>query len=157
MLLLGVDRRFTCPDLNSLPRRRRLDPVNPYVELGLVVMIPTAAGYGLIFSVRGIRWAAERWPRPRPPEPEPIDRLTATLRRLRVELETLETRTGVPSKHVRLRALRGAYLDVLGTACQQLAVSPPRTGAQPFDQADIYRVESQLRERGVDVREPASR
>lgn len=131
--------------------------MNPYVELGLVVMIPTAAGYGLILSVRGIRWAAERWPRPRPPEPEPIDRLTATLRRLRADLETLETRTGVPNKHVRLRALRGAYLDVLGTACQQLAVSPPRTGAQPFDQADIYRVESQLRERGVDVREPAAR
>ena len=131
--------------------------MNPYVELGLVVMIPTAAGYGLILSVRGIRWAAGRWPRPRPPEPEPIDRLTATLRRLRADLETLETRTGVPNKHVRLRALRGAYLDVLGTACQQLAVSPPRTGAQPFDQADIYRVESQLRERGVDVREPAAR
>ena len=131
--------------------------MNPYVELGLVVMIPTAAGYGLIFAVRGIRWATERWPRPRPPEPEPIDRLTATLRRLRTELESLETRTGVPNKHVRLRALRGAYLDVLGTACRQLAVTPPRTGAQPFDQADVYRVESQLRERGVDVREPAAR
>ena len=130
--------------------------MNPYVELGLVVMIPTAAGYGLIFSSRGIRWAAERWPRPGPPEPEPIDRLTATLRRLRADLESLETRTGVPNKHVRLRALRGAYLDVLGTACQQLAVTPPRTGAQPFDQADVYRVESELRERGVDVREQAA-
>jgi hypothetical protein len=156
MLLLGIDLRFTRPDLNSLPSRRRLDPVNPYVELGLVVMIPTAAGYGVIFSARGIRWATERWPRPRPPEPEPIDRLTATLRRLRAELETLETRTGVPNKHVRLRALRGAYLDVLGTACQQLAVTPPRgSNAQSFDQADIYRVESELRQRGVDVREPA--
>jgi hypothetical protein len=158
MLLLGVDRRFTCPDLNSLPGRRRLDPVNPYVELGLVVMIPTAAGYGLIFSVRGIRWATERWPRPRPAEPEPLDRLTANLRRLRTELEGLETRTGVPNKHVRLRALRGAYLDVLGSACQQLAVTPPRgSSAQSFDQADIYRVESELRQRGVDVREPAAR
>jgi hypothetical protein len=132
--------------------------VNPYVELGLVVMIPTAAGYGLIFTARGIRWAAERWPRTQPPEPEPIDRLTATLRRLRAQLESLETTTGVPSKHVRLRALRGAYLDVLGTACQQLAVTPPRvTSARPFDQADVYRVESELRERGVDVREPAAR
>ena len=130
--------------------------MNPYVELGLVVMIPTAAGYGLIFSVRGIRWATERWPMPRPPEPEPIDRLTATLRRLRADLESLETRTGVPNKHVRLRALRGAYLDVLGTACRQLAVTPPRGGAQTFDQADIYRVELELRERGVDVREPAA-
>ena len=132
--------------------------MNPYLELVLVVMIPTAAGYGLIFSVRGIRWATERWPRPRPPEPEPIDRLTATLRRLRTDLESLETRTGVPNKHVRLRALRAAYLDVLRTACQQLAVVPPRgSGAQSFDQADIYRVESDLRQRGVDVREPATR
>jgi hypothetical protein len=132
--------------------------VNPYVELGLVVMIPTAVGYGLIYSARGIRWATERWPRPRPPEPEPIDRLTATLRRLRAELESMETRAGIPNKSVRLRALRGAYLDVLGTACRRLAVTPPRdTGAQPFDQADVYRVESELRQRGVDVREPAAR
>jgi hypothetical protein len=131
--------------------------VNPYVELGLVVMIPTAAGYGLILSLRGIHWAAERWPRPKAPELEPIERLTATLRRLRAELESMETRTGIPNKHVRLRALRGAYLDVLGTACQRLGVSPPRSaGARPFDQADVYRVESELRRRGVDVRESAT-
>src|SRR5499427_10392352 len=96
MLLLGVAPRFTCPDLNSLPSRRRLDPVNPYVELGLVVMIPTAVGYGLIFSLRGIHWAVERWPRSGPPELEPIEQLTATLRRLRADLENMETRTGIP-------------------------------------------------------------
>ena len=132
--------------------------MNPYVELGLVVMIPTAVGYGLIFSLRGIHWAVERWPRPRAPELEPIERLAATLRRLRAELESLETRTGVPNKHVRLRALRGAYMDVLGTACRRLGVTPPRgTSAQRLDQADVYRVESELRERGVDVREPTTR
>ena len=130
--------------------------MNPYVELGLVVMIPTAAGYGLIYSVRGIHWVVERWPRPRAPELEPIERLTATLRRLRAELESMETRTGIPNKHVRLRALRGAYLDVLGTACQRLAVAPPCGGSQRFDQADVYRVEAELRQRGVDVREPAA-
>jgi len=131
--------------------------VNPYVELGLVVMIPTAVGYGLIFSLRGIHWAVERWPRSGPPELEPIEQLTATLRRLRADLENMETRTGIPNKHVRLRALRGAYLDVLGTACRRLAVTPPRgTGTRPFDQADVYRVESELRQRGVDVREPAT-
>jgi hypothetical protein len=158
MVLLVIDRGFTCPDLNSLPSRRRLDPVNPYVELGLVVMIPTAVGYGLIFSLRGIHWAVDRWPRPRAPELEPIERLAATLRRLRAELESLETRTGVPNKHVRLRALRGAYMDVLGTACQRLGVTPPHgTSAQRFDQADVYRVESELRQRGIDVREPATR
>ena len=131
--------------------------MNPYVELGLIVMIPTVAGYGLIFSLRGIHWAVERWPRPGAPELEPIEQLTATLRRLRANLESLETSTGIPNKHVRLRALRGAYLDVLGTACRRLAVTPPRsTGARPFDQADVYRVEAELRQRGVDVREPAA-
>ena len=131
--------------------------MNPYVELGLVVMIPTAVGYGLILSVRGIRWASEHWPRSPAPELEPIERLTATLRRLRAELESMETRTGIPNKNMRLRALRGAYLDALGAACQRLAVAPPRgTGAQGFDQADVYRVESELRQRGVDVREPAT-
>jgi len=108
--------------------------VNPYVELGLVVMIPTAVGYGLIFSLRGIHWAVERWPRPRAPVPEPIERLTATLRRLRAELESLETRTGVPNKHLRLRALRAAYMDVLGTAADLGTARPatgPRSTAEP--------------------------
>src|SRR5262249_2189850 len=115
-------------------------------------MIPTAVGYGLIFSLRGVHWAVERWPRSRSPELEPIERLTATLRRLRSGRESRETRTGLPNKPVRLRALRGAYLDVLGTACQRLGVPPPRfTGAQRFDQADIYRVEAELRQRGLDV------
>lgn len=128
------------------------------MEFALVVMIPTAAGYGLILAFRGVRWAVERWPRSQPPEREPIELLTATLRRLRAELESMETRTGVPNKHVRLRALRGAYLDALGTACQRLAVTPPSSGGSPlFDQADVYRVESELRERGLDVREPVTR
>ena len=128
------------------------------MELILVVMLPTALGYGLIFSFRGFRWAHERWPRSPGPEPEPIERLTATLRRLRAELETMETRSGIPNKHVRVRALRGAYLDVLGAACQRLEVTPPRgAGTRGFDQADVYRVESELRQRGLDVREPAAR
>ena len=132
--------------------------MNPYVELGLVVMIPTAVGYGLILSLRGIGWAVERWPRPPAPELEPIERLTADLRRLRTQLEHMETRTDVPAKNLRLRALRGAYADALTTACQRLGVTPPRSaGAQPFNQADVYRVEAELRQRGVDVREPAAR
>ena len=131
--------------------------MSPYVELILVIMLPTALGYGLIFSFRGFRWASERWPRSRAPELEPIERLTATLRRLRAELESMETRTGIPNKNMRVRALRGAYLDALGTACQRLTVTPPRgAGSQRFDQAEVYRVESELRQRGVDVREPAA-
>jgi hypothetical protein len=56
--------------------------------------------------------------------------------------------------------LRGAYLDALGTACRRLEVSPPVVEAHPasprVNQAEIYRVEAALRQRGLDVREPAT-
>jgi hypothetical protein len=134
--------------------------VSPYLEIILVILLPTAAGYGLIGLVRLLRWAAGRWPAARAPEPEPIERLTQTLRRLRAELETVETAAGIPSKHVRLQALRGAYLDALKTACHRVGASPPQVtgpaGAERASQAEIYRVEAALRQRGVDVREPAT-
>jgi hypothetical protein len=135
--------------------------VSPYLALVAVVFLPTAIGYGVIGALRAARWA-ENWRQSRmaPPEPEPIERLAATLRRLRVELEAMETRTGVPNKHLRVEALRGAYLDVLGAACRRLEVSPPIAGGQPgsprVNQAEIYRVEAALRQRGLDVREPAA-
>jgi hypothetical protein len=47
---------------------------------------------------------------------EPIERLGANLRRLRAELEATETRSDVPAKALRLRALRGAYLGTLTAA-----------------------------------------
>jgi len=136
--------------------------VSPYLELIGVILLPTAVGYGVIGFFRGLRWAGERdWSRRGAPEPEPIDRLAANLRRLRVQLEDMETRTDLPGKHLRLQALRGAYSDALGTACQRLEVSPPLSAASAGNerayQADIYRVEAQLRQRGLDVREPASR
>jgi hypothetical protein len=122
-------------------------------------LLPIGAIYGLIASFRVARWAGERRDRHHATEPEPIERLAANLRRLRAQLETLETRTDVPAKNLRLRALRGAYLDALGTACRRLGVSPPRmTGppdGQQASQAEIYRVESDLRRRGLDVRELA--
>ena len=136
--------------------------MSPYVELILVILLPTAVGYGVIGLVRGFRWASERRrSRARRPEPEPIERLAANLRRLRAELEDLENRTGVPAKNLRLQALRGAYVDALGTACQRLKVGPPLQAGPPGGgrarQAEIYRVEAALRQRGLDVREPASR
>lgn len=129
-----------------------------FVLFIVAILLPTAVGYAAIFGVRTLRWASDR--RYRPPAPEPIERLTQTLRRLRAELETLETRTGVPNKNMRVSALRGAYLDALRTACERLEVEPPATvgpaGRQRADQAEIYRVESDLRQRGLDVREPAT-
>ena len=91
----------------------------------------------------------------RGPAPEPIGRLAADLRRLRADLEDTETRAGLTAKYHRVRALRGAYLDALSTACQRLDVDPPPGDEAPL--AEIYRVEAALRRRGLDVRETAPR
>jgi hypothetical protein len=113
-------------------------------------------------AVRVLRWAGQR--RSYPVVVEPIERLAARLRRLRVQLEDLETRPDVPHKGLRLRALRAAYVDSLITACERLEIKPPvgsqgalpRGPADRVPQAEIYRVEAALRERGLDVRETAS-
>lgn len=135
--------------------------MSPYLVLTAVVLLPTAIGYGVLGAFRAARWA-DNWRQSRiaVPAPEPIERLAGTLRRLRAELEAMETRSGVPNKHMRVGALRGAYLDALGTACRRLEVSPPAAGGHPasprVNQAEIYRVEAALRQRGLDVREPAT-
>jgi hypothetical protein len=92
----------------------------------------------------------------RQPVTEPIERLGSSLRRLRTQLDALETSAGVSAKHARLTALRGAYADALADACQRLEVEPPAGGARA-PQAEIYRAEAALRLRGLDVREPAPR
>lgn len=135
--------------------------MSPYLTIIVVVLIPTAIGYGVIGLVRVARWAGN-WRRSRiaVPEPEPIERLAGNLRRLRAELEAVETSSGIPNKRFRIAALRGAYLDALGSACRRLEVSPPDTEGLPAtpraSQAEIYRVEAALRQRGLDVREPAT-
>jgi hypothetical protein len=127
------------------------------------ILLPTALGFGVLGAIRALHWAGER--RARPPAVEPIERLSASLRRLRAELEDLETRPGVPYKSVRLEALRGAYLDALAMACARLEISPPNDPRQASPRgpgsrvplAEIYRVEAALRQRGLDVREAAAR
>lgn len=134
--------------------------MSPAIELIIVIILPTAVGYAVLGGIRGCRWAAERrsraHAREHPVTVEPIERLGARMRRLRAELESLETRTGVPAKGVKLRAIRGAYLDLLRIACERLDVAPLRPG-DLVPQADIYRAEAALRQRGLDVRETASR
>jgi hypothetical protein len=132
--------------------------VRPVIELVIVILLPTAAGYAIIGGFRGARWVADYWHacQYRLDAPaEPIDRLGANLRRLRAELDVTETRSGVPAKSLRLRALRGAYIDALCTACERLDVSPP-PGGERAPLAEIYRVEAALRERGLDVRQPVT-
>jgi len=132
----------------------------PVIELIGVVLLPTAVGFAVIGSARVARWAARLRPVERrithPVPVEPIERLAARLCRLHAELEDLENRSDVPVKGVRLRALRGAYLDVLRVACQRLEVSPLPPGDH-VSQAEIYRAEAGLRERGLDVRAAAAR
>ena len=135
--------------------------MDPAEEFVVAILMPIAAIYGLIASGRAIRWASDWRDSLHAREQEPIDRLAANLRRLRAQLEDMETRTDLPHKNLRLQALRGAYADALETACKRLNVDPPHNarpaaGGQAY-QAEIYRVEAQLRQRGLDVREPAAR
>jgi hypothetical protein len=120
----------------------------------LAFLLPTAAMYVVIVVARSGRGLSEL--RRKAPPPEPADQLQARLRRLRAQLETTETSPGGTAKHHHVAAVRGAYLDTLREACARLDVSPPPGGDRPR-QADIYRVEAALRERGLDVREPAGR
>jgi hypothetical protein len=133
--------------------------VSPVIEWVMVLLLPTAVGGAIVGGVRGARWASERWQARRyqlEPQGEPIERLGASLRRLRAQLDATEVRSDLPAKNVRLRALRGAYVDVLSAACQRLEVGPPRGGDRaPW--AEIYRAEAALRQRGLDVRQPAAR
>lgn len=135
------------------------------VELVIVILLPTALGYAIIAGFRGYRWSSRRWQERRRQRAaldqpagsaEPIERLGARLRRLRAELNATETRPDVPFKSVRLRALRGAYVDVLSVACERLDVPPPPAGDR-VPLTEIYRVEAALRQRGLDVREAAAR
>lgn len=134
--------------------------MTPPIELLVATVLPIAAVYSLIGGGRLLRWVSEHnWSRP--PPAEPVERLGANLVRLRSELEAMETRSDLPAKRLRVRALRAAYVDALNDACQRLDVSPPtdagRGRVAEVRQSDIYRMEAALRQRGLDVREPAGR
>ncbi|MGI9009477.1 MAG: hypothetical protein ACR2FU_25365 [Streptosporangiaceae bacterium] len=120
----------------------------------LAVLLPTIAGYAAVLGVRAWRRAAEA--RRRPPPPEPLHALTGRLRRLRAGLEAVENTPRGPARQHKLRATRGAYLDVLRAACERLGVPPP-PGGDRARQADIYRAEAGLRQRGIEVRATARR
>lgn len=122
--------------------------------LAVAILLPTAVGYSVVAVRRMVRWHAGR--RPAAPDPT-LDRLGADLRRLRVQLEDAEAAYATPAKRLRCDALRAAYVDTLEKACAQLSVVPP-AGANParVRVEEIYRVEADLRSRGLDVRELAN-
>jgi hypothetical protein len=130
--------------------------VSPPFQLLTAIALPIAAVYSLIGGGRLVKWIVEQ--QTRAPAPVPIERVRANLVRLRAQLEAMETRTDLPAKNLRLRALRAAYVDALCGACQRLDVSSPdgaRAHPESVRQSDIYRMEAALRERGLDVRETA--
>ena len=129
------------------------------IEWVLVILLPTATFGAIIAGIRGARWSAERRRARRAqaePAAKPIEEIEARLRRLRAELDATETRTDIRAKHMRVMALRGAYVDVLSAACARLDVPPP-TGGDRAPLTEIYRVEAALRQRGLDVRQVAAR
>lgn len=115
--------------------------------------------------VRVVSWFVHReWDKiveqRRPPAASapPIERVTYDLRRLRRQLELRENRPGITGKGMKMGAVRRAYVEVLCTACRQLEVTPPRQSGQlQTPLAEIYRVESELRSRGLDVCGPVLR
>lgn len=133
-------------------------------ELVIAILLPTAIGYAIIAGFRGYRWSSRRWQERRsrlahgagPAAGEPIERLGARLRRLRAQLNDTETSSDLPFKNVRVKALRGAYVDVLSAACERLDVPPP-PGGDRVPLTEIYRAEAELRQRGLDVRGTAAR
>jgi hypothetical protein len=122
--------------------------VSPIVDLVLVVVLMPAAVYALIGGLHAARWIEEK--RSKAPPPIPVDRLAAHLRRLRAELDETETSAELTAKRFHVRSVRGAYLDTLSEACLRLDVTPPP--GDEASQADIYRTEAALAERGLDVR-----
>jgi len=132
--------------------------MNPPFEFALAIALPIAAVYSVIGGGRLLKWIEEQ--RAQAHVPEPIQQVSADLIRLRAELEAMETRSDLPAKNLRLRALRAAYVDALYEACRRMDVTPPtgaRTRPENVRQSDIYRIEAALLERGIDVREMAGR
>ena len=131
-----------------MPGQPSMDAMVRFGLLALAVLLPTLTGYAILIAVRAWRRAAES--RRRPPSPEPVERLVTRLRKLRLELEATENTPRATARRHHLRAVRGAYLDLLRMACERFDVGPPQ-GGDRARQADIYRAEAALRDRGLDV------
>jgi hypothetical protein len=130
-----------------------MDPMGLAFAWAGVFLLPTALGWAVVGGVRLHRRLTERRLSV-PSRPEPIELLGSRLYRLHAELEAAENdMTDTFFKAARVRAMRGAYLDLLSAACERLEVRPPATpGADTAPLAEIYRAEAALRDRGLDVR-----
>jgi hypothetical protein len=112
----------------------------------------TAVGWAVQGGVRLYRaFGARRSSAPVPGQP--IEQLGADACRLRARLAAAENEMRFTQyKAARVRAVRGAYLDVLSAICERLEVRPPAASRGVVPLTEIYRAEAALRERGLDVR-----
>jgi hypothetical protein len=132
--------------------------MTPPFEFALAIALPIAAVYSVIGGGRVLKWISEHQTGEAPPL-QPIERVRANLVRLRTEVEATENRSDLVAKNMRLRAVRAAYVDALYDACWRLDIAPlasTRTRPENLRQSDVYRLETALRERGLDVRETAA-
>jgi hypothetical protein len=129
------------------------------LEVALILLIPTLVGAGLIYGVRLWSVAARRIRNRRAVaagSPVPLERLAANLRRLHGQVNRVEDAADMkPGRGVRVKALRTAYGDSLLAACRALEVPDPPTDPTRLTTSEIYRLESALRDRGLDVRPSA--
>ena len=133
-----------------------LDGMGSVMLWVLVIFLPTLAFGAVLALLRGWRRADDRARQLRADRApaEPVAQVEARLRRLRAELEAMENQPGGMAKQHKIVAVRGAYLDILTSACERFGVAPP-AGGDRARQAEIYRAEAALREFGLDVREAA--
>jgi hypothetical protein len=136
--------------LSFAGRHGETDGLVTTILLVVALLLPTLVGAALLGAGRLWKWFAAREPGPVPLGP-PIERIAADLRRLNVERHQQQRQGPTPGRGVRSRALTAAYLDVLDAACRVLEVAPPQIRAGRVAAGEIDRVESELRERGLDV------
>jgi hypothetical protein len=145
--------RPNVPACLELARHRAdTDPVGTTLELVVAILLPTALGCLALGAARAFRWVTGRRRGGSLPA-EPIEQLGADLRRLHAQLEATENQPPTPGKAVRVRAIRAAYVDALCAACQRLEITAPAPGHEHVPLAEIYRLEADLRLRGLDVRQ----
>ena len=135
-----------------------LDHMGKLVLLAFAVLLPTLAGGAILAAVRGFRRleAAIRLGSTGRRRPSPSTGSRPGCGGCGPSWRRPRTSPAAPPGGITSLALRGAYLDTLGSACQRFGVSPP-DGGDRARQAEIYRVEAALREHGLDVREAAVR
>jgi hypothetical protein len=128
-------------------------------EVVLILLIPTLAGVGLLGLLRLSRYLGRRLRAHRATlqaSVVPLEDLAAQLRRLHRQLVRLEDAPdGTPGRGLRVRAMRAAYGDSLLDACRSLDVPHAPADSTRLTTAEIYRLESALRDRGLDVRPTA--